>query len=89
MVAKDAETPSHRALDEEAKEIAKHLQSLRKDIEGLAGSIARTGGHQAERAQDAMNEALTAIETAVKRNPIGALGVSLGVGLLLGIILRR
>jgi ElaB/YqjD/DUF883 family membrane-anchored ribosome-binding protein len=89
MAAKDAEMPSHHALSEEVKEIAKHLESLRKEIEGLTGSIARAGGHQAERAQDAMNEAVAAIETAVRRNPVQALGIALGVGFLVGIILRR
>ena len=42
-----------------------------------------------ERAQDAMKEAVAAIETAVKRNPVQALGVALGIGFLVGIILRR
>ena len=89
MAAKDAEMPTHHALGEEVKEIAKHLQSLRKELEGLSGSIGRAGGHQAERAQDAMKEAVAAIETAVKRNPVQALGVALGIGFLVGIILRR
>ena len=35
MAAKDAEMPTHTALREEADKIAKHLQTLRKDIEGL------------------------------------------------------
>lgn len=89
MAAKDAEMPTHTALSEEVKEIAKHLQSLRKEIEGLTGSVARAGGHQAERAQDTMKEAVAAIEAATKRNPIQALAVALGVGFLVGIILRR
>jgi ElaB/YqjD/DUF883 family membrane-anchored ribosome-binding protein len=62
---------------------------LRKELEGLTGSITRAGGHQAERAQDAMKEAMTAIEEAVRRNPLQGVGVALGIGFLLGIILRR
>jgi ElaB/YqjD/DUF883 family membrane-anchored ribosome-binding protein len=89
MAAKDAEMPTHTALGEEVQEIAKHLQSLRKELEGLTGSVARAGGHQAERAQDAMKEAVAAIEAATKRNPIQALGIALGVGFLVGVILRR
>jgi ElaB/YqjD/DUF883 family membrane-anchored ribosome-binding protein len=89
MAAKDAEMPTHHPLADEVNEIAKHLQSLRKELEGLTGSIARAGGHQAERAQDAMKEAVTAIETAVRENPIQGVGIALGVGFLLGIILRR
>jgi ElaB/YqjD/DUF883 family membrane-anchored ribosome-binding protein len=89
MAAKDAEMPTHHALGDEVKEIAKHLQSLRKELEGLTGSVARAGGHQAEQAQDAMKEAVAAIEAAVRQNPIQGVGVALGIGFLLGIILRR
>jgi ElaB/YqjD/DUF883 family membrane-anchored ribosome-binding protein len=89
MAAKDAEMPTHHALSEEIEEISKHLRTLRKDLDGLTGSIARAGGHQAERAQDAASEAVTALETAVRRNPTQALGIALGVGFLVGILLRR
>lgn len=89
MAAKDAEMPDHHTLAEEIREIAKHLRTLRKDVEGLTGSIARAGGHQAEYVQDAMREAAAAVEDAVKRNPLSALGIALGVGFLVGIILRR
>ena len=43
MAAKDAEMPTHTALREEADKIAKHLQSLRKDIEGWTGAVAEAG----------------------------------------------
>ena len=89
MAAKDAEMPTHHALSEEIVEIAKHLQTLRKDIEGLTGAVASAGGHQAERAKDVANEALAALEDAVKRNPTTTLGIALGVGFLVGIVLRR
>ena len=89
MAAKDAEMPTHHELGEEITEIAKHLHTLRKDIEGLTGSMARAGGHQAERVQDVASEAVAAIETAVRRNSVSALGIALGVGFLVGILLRR
>lgn len=89
MAAKDADMPDHYPLSDEVKEIAKHLAALRKEAEGLTGSLARAGGHQAERAQDAINDAAVAIEAAVKRNPLSTLGIALGVGFLLGVILRR
>jgi ElaB/YqjD/DUF883 family membrane-anchored ribosome-binding protein len=89
MAAKDADMPNHTALREEADKIAKHLHALRKDIEGLTGAVAEAGGHQAERAKDAANEAVAAIEAAVKRNPTQALGIALGIGFLVGVVLRR
>jgi ElaB/YqjD/DUF883 family membrane-anchored ribosome-binding protein len=89
MAAKDADMPAHHALSEEIQEIAKHLQTLRKDIDGLTGSIKSAGGHQAERIQDAAGEALAAIETSVRRKPAQAIGIALGIGFLVGVVLRR
>jgi ElaB/YqjD/DUF883 family membrane-anchored ribosome-binding protein len=89
MAAKDAEMPAHYALSEEIQEIAKHLQALRKDIDGLTGSIKSAGGHQAERLQDAAGEAMAALEASVHRNPAQAIGIALGIGFLVGVVLRR
>jgi len=89
MAAKDTEMPTHHALGEEVEMIARHLATLRKDIEDLAGSIARAGGHQAEHVQDAASEAMDTLETAVRRNPSAAVGIALGIGFLVGVVLRR
>src|SRR6266511_1272188 len=58
MAVKDAEMPSQQVLSEDIQAIAKHLATLRKDIEALTGQIKRTGDHQLERAQDTAGEAL-------------------------------
>jgi len=89
MAAKDAEMPTRHALSGEVKTIARHLATLRKDIEDLAGSVARAGSRQAERVQDAASETMDTLETAVRRNPSAAVGIALGIGLLVGAILRR
>ena len=52
MAQNDAEMPSHQALSEEIQEIAKHLATLRRDVECLTGQLKRSGEHQIERAQD-------------------------------------
>jgi ElaB/YqjD/DUF883 family membrane-anchored ribosome-binding protein len=89
MAGKDAEMPSQQALSEDIQEIAKHLATLRKDLEGLTGQIRRTGDHQLERVQDTAGEALKAVEDAIRQNPLSSLGIALGVGFLVGIVLRR
>ena len=89
MAGKDAEIPSQQALSEDIQEIAKHLTTLRKDLEGLTGQIKRTGDRQLERAQDTAGEALKAVEDAVRQNPLSSLGIALGLGFLVGIVLRR
>jgi|SoiMethySBSTD1v2_1073268.scaffolds.fasta_scaffold2252919_2 ElaB/YqjD/DUF883 family membrane-anchored ribosome-binding protein len=89
MAEKDAEMPAQRALSDDIQEIANHLANLRKDLEALTGQIKRTGDHQIERVQDTAGEALKAVEDVVRQNPISALGIALGLGFLVGIVLRR
>ena len=89
MAANDAEMPDHQALSEDIQEMAKHLATLRQEIEAIAGSIKHTGQHQLDRVQDKASEAVSAVEAAVRRDPVTSLGIALGVGLLLGIVLRR
>jgi len=89
MAGKDAEMPTHTALKDEIEKITKHLHTLRADIEGLTGAVAAAGEHQAARAKDAASEAVAALEDAVKRNPTKTLGIALGVGFLIGVVLRR
>jgi ElaB/YqjD/DUF883 family membrane-anchored ribosome-binding protein len=89
MAGKDAAMPSQQALSEDIQEIAKHLVAMRKDLEALTRQIRRTGDHQLERVQDTAGEALKAVEDAVRQNPFSSLGIALGVGFLVGIVLRR
>jgi ElaB/YqjD/DUF883 family membrane-anchored ribosome-binding protein len=89
MVAKDAEMPDHVALREEVQKIAKHLATLRRDVEALGGSIMSAGGHELHRAQDTSGEALGSVEDAVRRDPLTSLGIAAGIGFLLGIVIAR
>jgi len=89
MAAKDAKMPDHYALRDEVETIAKHVATLRKDIEELGASVARAGGHQAERIQHAASESMQALETDVRRNPLTAMGIAFGVGVVFGVIVLR
>jgi len=89
MAGKDTEMPSQQALSEDIQVIAKHLAALRSDLEALTGQIRRTGDHQLERVQDTAGEALKDVEDAIRQNPLSSLCIALGVGFLVGIVLRR
>lgn len=54
-------------------------------VEGA--SAAGKDGYRAVAART--SDALTAVDKAVTRNPVGALAAALGVGLLLGLLARR
>ncbi|HZP09616.1 DUF883 family protein [Methyloceanibacter sp.] len=89
MANKDAEMPGHVALKEEAQRLAKHLATLRQDVDALTAAVRSAGSHQLHRAQDRAGETLHSIEEAVQRDPWTSLGIAAGVGLLLGIVLSR
>lgn len=89
MAPKDADMPSHQPLGDDVQKITQHLANLRGEVEKLAGQIGKTGHHQMQRAHDAAGDAMASVETAVRRDPLTALGIAAGIGLLLGIVLRR
>ncbi len=89
MGSRDADMPDHVVLKEEVQRIAKHLATLRQDVDALAGSLKSAGGHQLHRAQDKAGEALGTAEEAVRRDPLTSLGIAAGIGFLLGIVIAR
>jgi len=89
MGSRDADMPDHVVLKEEVQRIAKHLATLRQDVDALAGSLKSAGGHQLHRAQDKAGEALGTVEEAVRRDPLTSVGIAAGIGFLLGIVIAR
>ena len=89
MAPTDAEMPDHKALSEDLQEITKHLANLRAEVDSLVGAIGRTGTHQADALQAQADEAMRTVEDAVRSEPLKSLGIALGIGFLVGILLRR
>lgn len=89
MAPSDAEMPDHQALSEDLKEIAQRLATLRQAVDNVTHSIGRAGSHQADRLQDQASATLDALETSVRRDPLTSLGIAVGVGFLLGRVMRR
>lgn len=89
MAPTDAEMPDHKALSEDLEEITQHLANLRAEVDSLIGAIGSTGTHQAEALQAQADEALRGVGDAVRREPLKSLGIALGIGFLVGILLRR
>jgi len=89
MAPNDAEMPDHYALRQDLAEIVQRLSGLRQAVDDLTGSVGLAGSHQTERLQDQATEAVNAIEDAVRRDPFTSLGVALGIGFLIGLLLRR
>ena len=89
MATTDAEMPDHKSLNEDIQEIAEHLEALRSNLDALAASVGATGSHQAEALQAQAGETLGAVEEAIRREPLKAIGIAVGVGFLLGVVMGR
>jgi ElaB/YqjD/DUF883 family membrane-anchored ribosome-binding protein len=88
MAPNDADMPSAQGLNEDLKEISKHVASLREDLEALAGDARRVGRHQIENMQSAADAAIAEVAEAVRRNPLTALAIAAGAGFLFGVLRR-
>lgn len=89
MATTDADMPDHKALNEDLDEIAERIETLRASLNDLAESVGATGLHQAEALESQAGEHLGALEDAVRREPLKAIGIAVGVGFLLGVVTGR
>jgi ElaB/YqjD/DUF883 family membrane-anchored ribosome-binding protein len=88
MAVNDADMPTSE-LSDDAQEIAKHIQSIRQDLESLAGAVARIGGRQLDRAKSTASDAASELEGTIRRNPLSAIAIAVGIGFLYGVLTRR
>jgi ElaB/YqjD/DUF883 family membrane-anchored ribosome-binding protein len=77
-------TPSH-----EAQELANQIDAIRADLQNLSSTVGRMANKQINRAQDKALDAANEAEAAIKRNPLSAVAIAVGLGFLFGVFTRR
>lgn len=82
-----------QALRQDVESLRDDLNRLRSDIGGITQqwmSRARDGmGDAMEYAQDQGGEAIKTVQHQIEDHPLASVGIALGVGLLLGAMLKR
>ena len=73
---------------ETAKSAAERTRSMGEEIGDVAGDVAAMASKQYSRAQDMAVEAFDDAHAAVKRNPLVAVAIALGIGFLVGVLAR-
>jgi ElaB/YqjD/DUF883 family membrane-anchored ribosome-binding protein len=66
----------------DAYELANRIADIRDDLQKLTSMVGRI-------TQDAAVRTVDDFEEAIRRNPLSALGIALGLGILVAIFLRR
>ena len=71
-----------------AHQIHESAEDVRDNVQDIGESVGDMATRQYERAQDTVVDALRETESAVKRNPLAAIGIGLGIGFLFGLVAR-
>jgi ElaB/YqjD/DUF883 family membrane-anchored ribosome-binding protein len=69
--------------------LAAQVDAIRADIQNLTSTVGRIANKQLGRAQDRAMEAANEAEDAIRRNPLSAVAIAVGLGFLFGVFTRR
>jgi ElaB/YqjD/DUF883 family membrane-anchored ribosome-binding protein len=84
-----ANSPAGRQAADAAKSAADTARSIGDEVSDFAGDVSRMAGKQFGHAQDMAVDAYDEAHAAVRRNPLVALAIALGVGFLFGVVSSR
>ena len=73
----------------DAHEIADQIDAIRTDLQNLTSTVGRIANKQLNRAQDKAIATASEAEEAIRRNPLQAVAIAVGVGFLFGVLTRR
>jgi ElaB/YqjD/DUF883 family membrane-anchored ribosome-binding protein len=79
-------SPAGRQAAETAEAAAETAKSVGEDVSDFASDVSRRAGEQLGRAQNMAVDAFDEAHAAVRRNPLTALAIALGLGFLFGIV---
>jgi ElaB/YqjD/DUF883 family membrane-anchored ribosome-binding protein len=73
----------------DAEDLANQIDSIRADIQNLTSTVGRIANKQINRAQDKAMDTANEAEEAIRRNPLSAVAIAVGLGFLFGVFTRR
>ena len=73
----------------DAEDLANQIDAIRADIQSLTSTVGRIANKQINRAQDKAMETANEAEEAIRRNPLSAVAIAVGLGFLFGVFTRR
>lgn len=73
----------------ETDELAAQIEAIKAEMQNISATMGRIAGTSMHRAQDKALETKETAEEAIKQNPLQAIAIAAGLGLLVGILTRR
>lgn len=73
----------------DASDLADQIDAIRTDLQSLSSTVGRIANRQLSRAQDKVAETAQDAEDAIRRNPLSAVAIAVGLGFLFGVFARR
>lgn len=73
----------------ETEDLAAQIEAIRAEMQNMTDTISRIAGKGIDRAHDKALETKASAEEAIKENPLQAIAIAAGLGLLIGILTRR
>lgn len=70
-------------------ELADEIEAIRADIQNLTSTVSRIANDKLHSAQAGAMESAKEAEDAIRRNPLQAVAIAIGVGFLFGVMTRR
>ena len=80
---------AERGTSSSAEGLNEQIEAIRADIQSLTHTVGRIANTQINRAQDKAMETAAEAEEAIKRNPLSAVAIAVGLGFLFGVFTRR
>lgn len=73
----------------ETEDLAAQIEAIRAEMQNMSATMGRIAEKGMHRAQDKAIETKESAEEAIKQNPLQAIAIAAGLGLLVGILTRR
>jgi ElaB/YqjD/DUF883 family membrane-anchored ribosome-binding protein len=70
-------------------DLADEIEAIRADIQNLTSTVSRIANDKLNQAQAGAMESAKEAEDAIRRNPLQAVAIAIGIGFLFGVMTRR
>jgi ElaB/YqjD/DUF883 family membrane-anchored ribosome-binding protein len=85
----ERQSTANSAARRGAEKLYDEVQNLQSDLRILSSKVSRMAEEGLSRAQETVSETVQGAEEVVRRNPVSAVAIAVGIGFLLSIVLRR